>query len=62
MRSIWGGDIENAFYSTEIFDKHRVLLQSEDKYSARSTKEAYYVIGVDVGRIGLLGIAQVKFL
>lgn len=50
-RSIWSGDIENAFYSAEKFDKHRVLLQPEYEYSGRSSKSAFYVIGVDVGRI-----------
>ena len=51
-RSIWSGAVENAFYSAEKFDKHRVLLQPEYEYSGRSSKSAYYVIGVDVGRIG----------
>ena len=51
-RSIWSGSVENAFYSAEKFDKHRVLLQPENEYSGRSSKTAYYVIGVDVGRIG----------
>ena len=51
-RSIWSGDVENAFYSAEKFDKHRVLLQPEHEYSGRSSKTAYYVLGVDVGRIG----------
>ena len=51
-RSIWSGDVENAFYSAEKFDKHRVLLQPEYEYSGRSSKSAYYVLGVDVGRIG----------
>lgn len=51
-RSIWSGDAENAFYSSEKFDKYRVLNQPEYQYSNRSTKNAFYVIGVDVGRIG----------
>ena len=51
-RSIWSGSVENAFYSAEKFDKHRVLLQPEYEYSGRSSASAYYVIGVDVGRIG----------
>ena len=50
--SIWSGSVENAFYSAEKFDKHRVLLQPENEYSGRSSKNAFYVIGVDVGRIG----------
>ena len=50
--SEWSGDAENAFFSSEIFDKHRVLLQPEYEYSGRSSKSAYYVLGVDVGRKG----------
>ena len=51
-RSKWSGDVENAFYSSEEFDKHRVLLQPEYEFSGRSSKSAYYVLGVDVGRTG----------
>jgi len=28
-KSIWSGDVENAFFSSEKFDKYRVLLQPE---------------------------------
>ena len=52
--SEWSGDAENAYFSVERFDKHRVLLQPEYEYSGRSNKNAYYVIGVDVGRKGLI--------
>ena len=51
-RSIWSGSVDNAFFSAEKFDKHRVLLQPEYEFSGRTSKSAYYVIGVDVGRIG----------
>lgn len=50
-RSIWSGDAENAFFSGDKFDKHRTLLQPQYEYSGRSSKSAYYVIGIDVGRI-----------
>lgn len=50
--SEWSGDAENAFFSAEKFDKHRVLLQPEYEYSGRSSKNAYYILGVDVGRYG----------
>lgn len=50
-RSVWSGDSENAFFSSEVFDKNRVLLQPEYEYSGRSSKSAYYVLGVDVGRL-----------
>lgn len=51
-RSRWSGDAENAFYSAEKFDRHRVLNQPEYEFSGRSSKSAYYILGVDVGRIG----------
>ena len=50
-RSKWSGDVENAFFSAEKFDKHRVLLQPEYEFSGRSSKNAYYVLGIDVGRL-----------
>jgi len=49
--SEWSGDAENAFFSAEKFDKHRRMLQPEYEYSGRSSKGAYYVLGVDVGRL-----------
>ena len=51
-RSIWSGDIDNAFFSAEKFDKWRILRQPQNQYSGRSSKSAYYILGVDVGRIG----------
>lgn len=50
--SEWSGDAENAYFSSEIFDKYRILLQPEYEFSGRSSKSAYYVIGIDVGRKG----------
>lgn len=50
--SEWSGDVENAFFSAERFDKHRQLLQPEYEFSGRSSKNAYYVLSVDVGRKG----------
>ena len=49
-RSRWSGDVENAFYSSELFDKHRILLQPEYEYNGRTSAKSYYVLGVDVGR------------
>ena len=51
-RSVWSGDVNNAFFSSEKFDKYRVLLQPQYEYSGRSSKTAYYVLGIDVGRVG----------
>lgn len=50
--SKWSGDAENSFFSSDKFDKHRTLLQPEYEFSGRSSKNAYYLLGVDVGRIG----------
>ena len=50
--SEWSGDAENAFFSAERFDKHRVLLQPEYEFSGRSSKSASYILGIDVGRKG----------
>lgn len=50
FKSRWGGDVANAFFSAEKFDRYRVLKQAEYEYSGRSSKIAYYVLGVDVGR------------
>ena len=50
--SVWAGDAENAFFSTEKFDKHRELVQAEREYSGRTSKSGYYILAIDVGRIG----------
>ena len=50
--SVWSGDAENAYFSNEIYEKHRVLLQPEHEFSGRTSKTGYYIIGVDVGRKG----------
>ncbi len=52
MESEWSGDAENAFFSAETFDKYRILNQPEYEFSGRSSKSAYYVLGIDVGRKG----------
>jgi hypothetical protein len=50
--SEWSGDAENAYFSSEVFDKHRILNQPEYEFSGRSNKSAYYTLGIDVGRKG----------
>ena len=50
--SVWTGDAENAYFSNDVFEKHRMLLQPEKEYSHKSNKNAYYVVAVDVGRKG----------
>ena len=49
--SIWSGEVSNAFFSSEKFDKYRVLLQPQYQASGRTSKNGYYVFGVDVGRV-----------
>ena len=55
--SRWSGTIEDAFFNAEQFDHNRILKQPEYEYSGRSTKNAYYVIAVDVGRKGCDSVA-----
>ncbi len=51
MESTWSGDSENSFFSSEIFDRHRVLLLPEYEASGKNGKNTFYVLGVDVGRL-----------
>ena len=55
--SRWSGTIEDAFFNAEQFDHNRVLKQPEYEFSGRSTKNAYYVVAVDVGRKGCDSVA-----
>lgn len=52
--SEWSGTAEDAFFQPDLFDKHRVLKMPEYEYGARmnTLKGAYYILSVDVGRIG----------
>ena len=50
LESKWSGSIEDAFFSSEMFDRQRVLNQPEYEASGRSNKSAYYVLSADVGR------------
>ena len=48
--SRWTGDSEKSYYSSENFDKCREINQPEYEASGRASKNAYYILGVDVGR------------
>jgi len=50
--SKWTGTVEDAFFDGERFDRCRKLLQPEHEASGRSSKNAYYVLAIDVGRRG----------
>ena len=49
--SRWSGSVEDAFFSSEVFDRARILNQPENEASAR-VKNGYYILSVDVGRKG----------
>jgi hypothetical protein len=49
--SIWSGSLDSAFFSPESFTKNRVVTFAEDSYSGKTSKDGYYVLGVDVGRL-----------
>ena len=57
--SEWSGSVEDAFFSPDLFDKYRVLKQPEYEFSGRSTIKSYYVLSVDVGRIGCQSVVMV---
>lgn len=50
--SKWTGTVENAFFDGEKFDRNRMLQLPEYEFSGRSNKNAYYILGIDVGRKG----------
>lgn len=52
--SVWSGTLDGAFFDINKFDKHRVLNIAEKQYNNGLNKEhGYYLLGVDVGRLGL---------
>ena len=57
--SVWSGTVEDAFFNGEIFDRNRTLQMPEYETSGRASKNAYYVISVDVGRKGCQSVACV---
>ena len=50
--SKWSGTVEDAFFSSEVFDRNRILNQPEYEASGRSSKAAFYILSADVGRKG----------
>jgi hypothetical protein len=57
--SEWSGSVEDAFFSPDLYDKYRVLKQPEYEFSGRSTIKSYYILSVDVGRIGCQSVVMV---
>ena len=50
--SIWQGSATESFYNSDVFDRSRVLKQPEFIRSGRGNQDAYYILGIDVGRSG----------
>lgn len=50
--SIWAGTVEGAFFNPQKFDQHRVLQLAQTQYDHGTSKDGYYCMGVDVGRLG----------
>lgn len=57
--SRWTGSVEDAFFSSEAFDRNRILQKPEYEFSGRSSSSAYYILGMDVGRGGGKGCDSV---
>ncbi len=57
--SRWTGDVEDAFFNGELFDRGRILRQPEHEASGRSSKNSFYIVSVDVGRKGCDTVACV---
>lgn len=57
--SHWTGTVEDAFFNGEKFDQNRQLQKPELEASGRSSKLAYYVLSVDVGRKGCQSVVCV---
>ena len=52
FESRWTGDVADAYFNLDIFERNRILNQPEYKASGRSSKISYYILSVDVGRKG----------
>lgn len=50
--SKWTGNVEDAFFNGEQFDRNRILQKPEHEWSGKSSVRAYYILSVDVGRKG----------
>ena len=57
--SKWSGSVEDAFFNGEKIDKNRKILKPEYEASAKSSKLAYYVLSIDVGRKGCQSVVCV---
>lgn len=53
MGSVWSGNIENAYFSVEQFDRNRRITMPEKEYSLPKNKNqsSYYILSMDVARL-----------
>lgn len=52
VESQWAGSVEGAFFDADQFDKARVVQLAADKPKPTVATRGFYVLGVDVGRVG----------
>ena len=50
MNSHWTGNVESAFFDSQLIDKHRINKLPEYSPNGRNNSKTYYLMGVDVGR------------
>ena len=48
--SKWTGNVADAFFNGEVFDRNRILQKPEYEHSGRSSVHSYYIISADIGR------------
>jgi hypothetical protein len=57
--SRWTGVGEDSFFTENMIDKNRKLLQPEYEYSGRTGKSSYYILSADIGRKGCKTVVAV---
>lgn len=50
--SVWSGSVDGAFFIAEQFNIDRDIVNAEKHRDERVGKDSFYVMGVDVGRLG----------
>ena len=57
--SHWTGNVEDAFFNGDKFDRNRILIAPEYEASGRSSTQTYYILAVDVGRVGCQSVITI---
>ena len=57
--SKWSGNVEDAFFNSEVFDRNRILKQPEYEKSGRAGKQSFYILSADIGRKGCDSVCMV---